>query len=230
MLQRAESYSADFRAATDTTAGIIGLRFHRQFVIEAINDNFFAVQAESDNLVGDQGPSWEVLDPINLTAAGAETLKAFFPFQNQKERIAASALGWLLRAWTQKDVISKFVALFVPIETLLERYAGNLSEVREKQAKAVRELITTYGGNEKGQLLTFLEFLLTLQRPGLVSRFEQMAEDAKMNNWESDVTAFRRFNLIRNDLLHKGNPNVALVTSVGESLEDYTHTLEDMAE
>jgi hypothetical protein len=68
------------------------------------------------------------------------------------------------------------------------------------------------------------------QRPSLVSRFEEMARAAQIEGWETDVVAFRRFNSIRNKLLHRGEQRVQLVISLGEELQEETHELEDIAE
>ena len=48
-----------------------------------------------------------------------------------------------------------------------------------------------------------------------------------MPGWEQDVTAFRKFNRIRNSLMHQGEPGVQLVVSVSD---EEVRQLEDLTE
>ncbi len=53
------------------------------------------------------------------------------------------------------------------------------------------------------------------------------AEDAKMPGWENDIQAFKKFNRIRNSLIHRGDPKVKIHVSVGA---EETQALEDLTE
>ncbi len=48
-----------------------------------------------------------------------------------------------------------------------------------------------------------------------------------MAGWENDIIAFRKFNRIRNSLVHQGNSNLDLQVPVSE---DEVRQLEDLAE
>jgi hypothetical protein len=228
----AEQDAELLKAATDLIAGAIGLRFHRQFVLEAINENFFAMRDEDHYAFNGAGPSLELLQKISLNPNGAENMRHLLQAIGQSapeaQKFGASALVWLLRAWTEGDTITKFVALFIPIEIILVGYRGSPDGEKERQEKAekIRDLITTHGGAETASLLAFLNQVMGQQHPSLVSRFEEMAKDAQIEGWEVDVVAFKRFNSIRNKLLHKGEQQVRLTVSLSEE----TRELQDIAE
>src|SRR5207253_1520661 len=57
--------------------------------------------------------------------------------------------------------------------------------------------------------------------------FAHLAKEAALPGWEGDVEAFRRYNRMRNALVHRGDPDVRLHVNVGE---DELHSLEDLVE
>jgi hypothetical protein len=139
-------------------------------------------------------------------------------------------LGWLMRAWAEQEPISKFNALFIPLEMILRDVKGEISEECRRHAEAIRELIATSGGEQKDQLTTFFDTLMKSQRPSLVGRFERFAKVANMPNWQGDVEVFRRFNKIRNDLVHHGQAKVKLVIAIPTVGEDELQSLEELVE
>lgn len=236
-LQRlAEQNKKSLKAATDLIAGTVGLRFHRQFVQEAIDENFFAIMSDDNFSVSYTGPSLECLEKVRLNPNGTQNLRQLLQTIGQAtpeaREFSASALAWLLRAWAENNIISKFIALFIPIEIILEGYKGNMDNDKEKQEKAskIRNLLVIHGGTEANSFLTFFDQIMEQRRPTLVSRFEGMAKKARIVGWESDVIAFKRFNSIRNKLLHKGEQEVQLVIPMDDELEETNRQLEDIAE
>jgi hypothetical protein len=142
-----------------------------------------------------------------------------------------SVFRWMLRAWVERDIISKFTALFIPLEIILSGYGKENEYDKEKLKKyeQIRELIS--GKPESEALLKLFNSLVQSQQPSLVSRFEGLANEAKLAGFESHVIAFKRFNKIRNKLLHQGDPNVKLEVPINdESLEQETQQLEDLVE
>ncbi|MCX6563428.1 MAG: hypothetical protein NTU60_07465 [Candidatus Aminicenantes bacterium] len=236
LLRLAEQDAKRLKTATDLIAGTIGLRFHRQFVIEVINENFFAMRTADDYAFNQFGPGLEVLDGISLNSNGAEILHQLLEGVGQAtpeaQELGAAALAWLLRAWRERDNISKFTALFIPIEIILAGYGDDPNKEKEKQEEAtqIRNLLATHGGSEANDLLAFFNRIMGQQRLSLASRFEEMAKQAQIDGWEADVVAFKRFNSIRNKLLHRGEQQVQLVISVGQNIEEETRQLEDIAE
>jgi hypothetical protein len=67
MLKLGEKEIEEFRETADLVAGIIGLRFHRQFVLEAINENIFAVKTDDNWAIRINGLLWKYLKSQNLT-------------------------------------------------------------------------------------------------------------------------------------------------------------------
>jgi hypothetical protein len=133
-------------------------------------------------------------------------------------------LYWLLRAWNEKDPIVRFLGLFLPIEMVL---AGHTAPTREDQRLvSLRRLITENGGNHREDLLATLHELEN-RAPSLVTRFEAMAQELALPDWESDVEAFRRFNRMRARLLHRGLTSVEIEVEVADN--DWRN-LQDLSE
>jgi hypothetical protein len=234
LLRLAEQDAKRFISAADLISGTIGLRFHRQFVLELINENFFALRGDDDYTFNQASPGLELLEGIALNPKGAEALgnllTAIGQAATEARDFGASALVWLLRSWSERDTISKFVALFIPIEIILAGYRGTPDKETLENVSKIRSLIDLHGQSESKNLLAFFNKIVGQQRPSLVSRFEEMARTAQLEGWEADVVAFRRFNSIRNKLLHRGEQQVQLVISLADKLQEETHQLEDIAE
>lgn len=80
--------------------------------------------------------------------------------------------------------------------------------------------------DNKETLLAFLETTRTKFGPRLNTRFENFAKQAGIPGWELDVTAFNKFNRMRNHLVHAGRRNI----SAHLNIEEQTRTLEDLVE
>lgn len=132
-----------------------------------------------------------------------------------------------MRAWHESDPVFKFVALFIPLEFMLAGHSRGGSEVLKEHAGNIRRLIRRHAGADREALLSFFSALVEAQRPSLPSRFEHLAREAEMPGWQADVEAFRRFNNLRNKLLHRGVRAVSLQVPISE---DATRYLEDIVE
>lgn len=229
LLKLAHENSETLKAAADLIAGIIGLRFHPQFVLNLINEGFVALRPGDDTAYEFISPSLRVLDPLALNERGVDMLsKHFLVFSKAEERARSDAsivLSWLLRAWIAPDPVTKFISLFIPIEIVIGEEASN-AETKQR-IDALRRLIVSHSGTERDELLRFLDSLAGQYRPGLPSRFERLARKAAFPGWEADVAAFRKFNAMRNDLMHRGEEQVQLRITVAE--ED-VRDLEDLVE
>jgi hypothetical protein len=136
-------------------------------------------------------------------------------------------LGWLIRAWAERDIIAKFNALFIPLEMILDGVSGALSADLSSHIQALQDFIQAQGGEETERLHKSLIEVVSKIRPSLIDRFNTFAEQSKMPGWETDIQAFKMFNRIRNGLLHRGDPNVRIHVTVGE---EETLALEDLTE
>ena len=237
MLSLAEKDEEPLKETIDLIAGVVGLRFHKRLVLELINENPLVLLLDSNddfvlNLAGDfltvvPGEVW-------LKQEGLVGLGSLLPIvgaaKPEAREHGATVFKWLLRAWSQQDMVSTFVALFVPLEIILQGYGGEGQETYKEHADAVKNLIRRYGGDEKDTLLEYFNRLKGSWGPSLQSRFESIAreaEEAGFPNREADVEAFKKFNRIRNALLHRGEGNVELQVTVGQ---DQTQQLEDLVE
>ncbi len=138
---------------------------------------------------------------------------------------AGSILHWLLKAWKESDSISRFMYLFIPLESLMqfieEQPSDSTSELEE-----IEIIVKSCNATNKDKLLQFIKNAKTRFGPTLNSRFEAFARSAAIPGWELDVQAFKKFNRMRNLLLHAGKKNVRSHINFDEN----TRTLEDLVE
>lgn len=223
----------NFIKTIDLVAGVIGLRFHRQFVLEIINEDPFAIKKE-DNWAYRITGSWlEMLEEIRLNANGIQalgiTLSGIQQAPSKAHDFGSSIFKWILRAWSERDRVSKFLALFTPLEMALGQVSNEnvIDDQKQINSEKIKALISHSNENNKDQLLAYFEYLINLQKPSLVNRFEILANEAKLDNYEMDIVAFRKFNKLRNSLLHRGETDIKLTVEVGK---DETQQLEDLVE
>lgn len=234
LLSLAKRETDVFNRATDLIAGTIGLRFHRQFVLELICENFFCIKGPDDWPYQIYSQALEILDGISLTKSGmkvlSENIDLFSNAEDIPRRYASSAFSWLLRAWTEHDPISKFFAFFIPIEIALTGVTGDPvnEEARREKLNKIIDITSKYAGDDLDELTDFLNNVSGyLLHPSLSSRFGELAKEAKIPGWENDIKAFKKFNSMRNRLLHRGDYDINLSLSISE---EEIRTLEDIAE
>ena len=214
----------------DLIAGVIGLRFHRQFVIELINEQPVVPRTEDDHVSRDTGPVLECLDDIALNERGVQFWQSLVPTlggsSEDAREFGALVLSWLMRAWAERDSISQFFSLFVTLETVLGNYSGERLDHTAGLADQLRRLVRTYGGEQRKSMLQFLNQLVEQQRPSLNSRFAAVAQEWGRPGWKTDVAAFKRFNTMRNALLHKGHRRIEMQVTVEAEVRE----LQDLVE
>jgi hypothetical protein len=229
--KQAETRRDEFKNILNFVAGIIGLRFHRQFVLELLNENVLAWQKESHSK-GFAGPAVEMLEPITLNENGinqleviGEKLKAL-PCEDVQTY--SLIFHWLLRAWHERDIIYEFIDLFIPIECVLNILCDSKMSAEDKRcAKAIRVLIKKHAGSSKEELAHFLNKLAQNLKPTLNERFIDFAKTANLPGWENDIQAFKRFNHMRNILLHGADKAIQQRISIGD---EEVRTLSDIVE
>ena len=216
LINIAKKHLDQYRHIIDLIAGTVGLRFHRQFIKEKINENLVVLR-DLGYSIEITSASLERLKDVKLSDIGIRQMETFSGLLVDSDRGNALErqrqgviLGWLLRSWTEQDNISKFNALFIALEMLLDGIKGEISENRKKLIADMRTLISTQGGEQQITLSKFFNELVDNQRPSLPSRFKILAERAKFPTKTSDIQAFGRFTKFRNDLIHQGKENVQL--------------------
>lgn len=231
LLKQAGIKKDEFKNVIYLIAGVIGLRFHRQFVMELLNENSLAW--ERDIPVKSQtGPVLENLELISLNDNGINQLealkKSFASFPIDRIQKDSLIFHWLLRAWHERDNLYTFITLFIPLETLLSSLNDSkMSKKDKRHAKSIRMLIKKDAGERSEDLQCFFERLVQRTGPTLNEMFTELAETAKLPGWEADIKAFRQFNQMRNILLHGADKNVQQNLSVGDK---EVRTLSDLVE
>ncbi len=211
LLDLARERENSFRLIADVIDGIIGLKFHRQLILDLINENIIAFD-DKKFISEAYSNSIEMLDPIHLHEQDMRQMNQILWTEGEKKdealQVRAIILGWLRDAWIETDITNKFISFFIPIEMILRDYGGTEEKKKELrlQAKTIRKLIRIHGGEQKQQLVKFLDSLVERQRPTLEERFENLARKANIPGWKYDVEAFGLFNKMRNELIHRGSP------------------------
>lgn len=211
----AEQMRKDFIEAAEVISGSIGLRLHRQFVLELINENFVAATAAGEQIAIQFSGNWlERLDPVVVNETGKQSLGPFLQEIGKAsldaKDLAATALHWLCRAWRERDNVNSFVSLFIPLEVILSGQSTSHEDPTKSKADEIRKLIEDGGSKNSKNLLGFFDNLMRAQSPSLNQRFERLAREAALPGLENDIEAFKKFNKIRNGLLHRGKRDIQL--------------------
>lgn len=232
LLPKAEARREEFSAVLDLIAGIVGLRYHRQFVLEPLDEIPFVI-VDGIPTRTFYGPVWERLESVSLNTNGLEQLRAQLnSLKNLSLRQAARAgliFHWLLRAWREEDSVYRFIALFVPLEAVL---AGvELSDEDKEKRKALGDAIrSALQEKEPSEEKVLTDYLRSLEEragsPSLTQRFEALATDWRLQGWEADVEAFRRFKRMRDRLVHQGDTSVSHRITVEGELRSFSDLVE----
>lgn len=236
LLEEVAKHGDELREAANIAAGVIGLRFHRQLVLELVDTIPYAERSEDDTPSSFSSDAAEILDSITLRPEGIELLKQTLTGVGSAPSVARAhaevALRWLVLAWEDRVPASKFLSLFIPLERVLDGVTGDpdAQHARDERAAELLQLVQTHGGERRAVLIEALTRLTRNDRPSLTERFIQLSREAQLPGWEQDIKAFRRFNFVRNRLLHRGSAAIDL--SAGDALakDDEKQTLEDLVE
>jgi hypothetical protein len=192
--------------------GLIGLRIDRQFLAELINETPVTWRNDGPHLQFlYKGP--KILGGIQLTSGGGDYLRAYLEIgaQHKDENILnwGRILGWLQKAWAEDELVTKFLWFFIPLECVLGSVQVEDS-ARAESCKLIRRLIKKHAGDQKQQLMGAFNRITENLRPSLEERFAAFARSSQCESCEADILAFRRFNRLRNGLLHRGESKVQL--------------------
>jgi hypothetical protein len=228
---QAESKKDEFKNIINLIAGIIGIRFHRQFVLELINENVLTWEGEVSSF-GYAGPALELLEPLSLNDNGIKYLddigKKLKTLSHEDTQKYSLIFHWLLRAWHERDILYKFIDLFIPLECILNMLSHSKISMEDKhRARTIRTSIRKHAGDNSKELLCFFDRLVQHSKPGLNKSFANLAKEAKLPGWEADIEAFSKFNRMRNILLHGADKEIQQNVAVGEK---EVRTLSDLVE
>jgi hypothetical protein len=228
LLKQAETRTDEFRNVINLVAGIIGLRFHRQFVLELLNEEALAWEGEVP-IRGFAGPVLENLELLPLNDNGIEALeslgKKFTTLSPETVRELGLLFHWLLRAWHERDNLYSFIDLFIPLECILGK--SKITSEDKRRAKSIRILINKHAGECSKDLYCFFDKIFQHSGPTLDESFIDLAKTAKLPGWQADIEAFRKFRRMRNELLHGADKDVQQNLSIGDK---EVRTLSDLVE
>ncbi len=217
-----------FEKLIDSIVGIIGLKFHPQFTLKNLIENRLILSGP-EPVSSFVGPSVKMLESVNLVDQASVLLNGYVKaLESINDEVLAKAGGvfhWLIKAWSEKDPIAKFIYLFIPLEGIL----GSDSEMpneAHKKIEILEELVKKTDSGDKEELLSFLDFTKKKYGPNLNARFEEFSQKSGIPGWEKDVEVFRKFNRMRNLLVHAGRKNISTHINIAEE----TRTLEDLVE
>jgi hypothetical protein len=236
LLSTVEAQVSDFRRAIDLVAGTIGLRLHRQLVIEVLAETPLVFKADGEPVQTYHGPGVEILENLELTPSGRVSLEhllaALGNGSSEAQDFGATALTWLLKAWGEADSFSRFMSLFIPLEVILSKVTYDATEIAEQNQidSSIKSILETHGGGQSARMIAEFQKLRQLVHPPLTGRFEHLAKAAQIEGWEADVAAFKRFNSIRNKVLHHGQKSIELIVPVQRDMQEESRDLEDLAE
>jgi hypothetical protein len=212
----------------DCVSGMLALRTHNQLVLKPLIENLF-LTGEFEPVSSFIGPTTEILEAINANANTLphilQLLEGMIDTSEDVLRNGGAILHWLLKAWRERDPISKFMYLFIPLEAILQ-LTDNSQINSTAELESLESIVKNSNAVDKEHLLQFLVRAKTKFNPTLNSRFEEFARCASIPGWELDVKAFKKYNRMRNLLLHAGNRNVRSHIN----FEENTRTLEDLVE
>jgi hypothetical protein len=231
-LKIAEDNRDKYKKMIDFVSGLIGLKFHRQFVVEPIIENPIVQMPNGKYFHHIYGTAAELLERITLKEPGIKRLHELLEVvskANKNIEKYSLIFYWLLRAWTERESVAKFLDLFLPLEITAKTFSPQTNSNKDELISLVEQKIE----NEESKRL-IVELLRNSgePKPGLVDNFIKMAKTYSMNSWENDIRAFKRFNNMRNRLLHGGDKRIVEIINLKNENETNENIvrLEDIVE
>jgi hypothetical protein len=225
---QAESIRIELERVMTAIVGVAALLFHRQLILKPLSEAGF-IKIADEYTYDFRGVGMENLSRVEFVSGAQEILDSIAVGVNScdNEEIAkiAKLLSWLSKAWRETDPISKFLFYFIPIEAILDNTDIDDQEKKNAVDRAI-QIVSECEQSDKDDIIKALSGIKTRYSPSLNSRFEEFARVAQIPGWEKDAKAFKKFNKIRNDLLHSGKADVRLFVEI----DGITRSLEDIAE
>lgn len=205
-----KTHGAEFEAVSNFIAGTLGLRIHFQFLYEVVNEIYWLF-SEKDNNWSIDSVSSDVLHILDSTALNRDGINYIKSLQFRDDasikemRAEAIALHLLKRAWQEHQGVPKFINLFTALEVAIKSHiSGTRSDVQQINKRLEKFFEENAADkNEKSELLKSLKSITSIYKP-LTTMFEELANEANYQTKDDDIEAFKKFNKVRNELLHGG--------------------------
>ena len=227
-MAQVDSQVPELLTISDLVAGCIALRHHIQLVRRLLCEDRLVLDGDSILARSFYGDPIEVLQHVRPQDGASQAVSALLAALNagpaKLRKTGAGILHWMNRAREESSLEGRFIALFIPLEMVLEgvsaahHLSSHIARLRELVAKA---------GNEKESLGASLDLIAKGLRPSLNDRFREFARLSGYSLWERDVEAFGKFNKMRNAMLHRGEQGASTVQLVDDHV---VADLEDLAE
>lgn len=228
LLSEGAKKGQEFEHLLDAICGVLGLQVHRQLVLKPLIEHAF-LSGDFDSVSSYVGPFAEMLEPIEANANTsphiANLLEEISKRSSDAIKEAGAVLHWLLKAWRERDPIARFMYLFIPLEAVLKG-TDDIQTDLVRDLEEIAGIVQTSDAANKERFVEAIERIRTRLTPTLNARFEEFARRASIAGWELDVAAFKRFNRMRNLLLHSGRKDVRSHID----FEENSRTLEDLVE
>ena len=232
ILRRAKENKAALTSALNFVAGVLGFRLHFLLVRVPITEQWYAYRDQSTSYALEGSLQLKALEACkcDLSDEAMPAIRSKIP-QLQTTwtwKKAGSVLAWLLRAWSAEDPILEFVSLFVPLERIIPESPQESNESSWDQKKsALLAIIEKETEIQNRDDLSKFVANLRPPPPPLTLRFEKWAAAKALPGWEKDIEAFKRFQRMRNLLVHAGKSDMAFRVTVEAN---DVRTLEDITE
>lgn len=217
-----------FEKLLDFISGIIGLKLHRQLVLKPLIENPLILSGP-EHVSSYVGPVVEMLDPIIFNENAQIVIESYVKALESCDETALIKAGsifhWLNKAWRERDLVAKFIYLFIPLEGILQSDTEIPNEAHSNIENLIN-LVKMSDSIDKEKLLSFLEMTKNKYGPNLNARFEEFAKKSAIPGWETDVEVFKKYNRMRNLLVHAGRRDI----STHINIQEETRTLEDLIE
>jgi hypothetical protein len=201
----------NLRKAIDYCAGMLGLRVHPELVAIPIFEVDHCYLFINDNNYFFEGGivvNFKGTVKINHTGAGTILHSTGNIQLNSTDPLAKSTecLTWLLRGWSVDDYVLRFLTFFTALECILPGFTSIESKAFHKMRNKIVDLIKQSTLSPDLDEKEFDNFLFkNPPSPPLTSRFDKMAEESSLPDSEKDKTDFKKYCIIRNALLHRGD-------------------------
>ncbi len=221
VLSFVEKEEGIFKKAIDLIAGSIGVFCSNQFIKELINEDQVAFDKDY-YAISFVSPYMEILPEVTLNSKGIESVKSFLSrvalVNDEAKKVGTIALRWVNKAWEERNTVDSFIAFFIAVEVLLlsldiQPEASDFENFEE----ILRIVDSQTEGKKKTKLTSFLNLLKSRYNLSLVERFETLAKQAGLQDWENDVKAFKKFNQMRNRLYHGGSDEIRMAIKIAEN-------------
>jgi hypothetical protein len=112
---------------------------HRQLVLKLLIQNEF-IEGDFEPAMSFFGSAVEILEPVSMNSQAPTLLPPFMQriCSAPEYKIRGGAVfHWLLRAWRERDPVSKFMYLFIPLESVLQSDGtfGRMFHLRMRHAR-----------------------------------------------------------------------------------------------